>query len=435
VASKKRIAGIVLAVAAVGVAGLGWSRLNVSRSNVADDKVTLADATSSDRAAIERGAYVMRTGDCLACHTAGKGEFAGGYAIDTPFGQIMSSNITPDRETGIGAMTERDFFKAVRHGQGSKGLLYPAMPYTAYQRLSDEDMHDLWAYLSTVKPVSNEVHENAGLGFPFNIRYAMAGWNLLFFDNRGFTPTPGLSPQAKRGQYLVDGGTHCAACHSPRNLLGAEIGSRYLQGGNLGDWYAPDLTPNPHSGLGNEPEEGIVEYLRTGSNGVSVASGPMAEAVEHSFQHLTEDDLKSIATYLKTLPASPGGSPAALAANTPAMQRGALRYEVNCSACHGVRGEGMGGMTAAFAGNRALLSDDVTSLLHVMLVGGRAASTMEKPTGAGMPSFAWKMDDRQIAETLDYIRNSWGNAAKPIDEKEVARMRAQLQAAKQLPAN
>jgi len=434
-ASRKRIAGIVLAVAAVGVAALGWSRLNVSRSNVADDTMTLADARSSDRAAVERGAYVMRTGDCLACHTAGKGEFAGGYAIDTPFGQIMSSNITPDRETGIGAMTERDFFKAVRHGQGSKGLLYPAMPYTAYQRLSDEDMHDLWAYLSTVKPVRNAVNENAGLGFPFNIRYAMAGWNLLFFENRGFAPTPGLSPQAKRGQYLVDGGTHCAACHSPRNLLGAEIGSRYLQGGNLGDWYAPDLTPNPHSGLGSEPEAGIVEYLRTGSNGVSVASGPMAEAVEHSFQHLTEDDLKSIATYLKTLPASPGGSPAAVAANTPAMQRGALRYEVNCSACHGVRGEGMGGMTAAFAGNRALLSDDVTSLLHVMLVGGRAASTKEKPTGAGMPSFAWKMDDRQIAETLDYIRNSWGNAAKPIDEKEVARMRAQLQAAKQLPAN
>lgn len=434
-ASKKRITGIALAVAAVGIAGLGWSRLNVSRSNVADDKVILANAKSGDRAAIERGAYVMRTGDCLACHTAGKGDFAGGYAIDTPFGQITSSNITPDRETGIGTMTERDFFKAVRHGQGSKGLLYPAMPYTAYQRLSDEDMHDLWAYLSTVKPVRNAVNENAGLGFPFNIRYAMAGWNLLFFDNRGFIPTPGLSPQAKRGQYLVDGGTHCAACHSPRNLLGAEIGSRYLQGGNLGDWYAPDLTPNPHSGLGDEAEEGIVEYLRTGSNGVSVASGPMAEAVEHSFQHLTEDDLKSIATYLKTLPSSPGSRPAALAASTPAMQRGALRYEVNCSACHGVRGEGMGGMTAAFAGNRALLSDDVTSLLHVMLVGGRAASTKEKPTGAGMPSFAWKMDDRQIAETLDYIRNSWGNAAKPIDEKEVARMRAQLQAAKQLPAN
>ncbi len=178
-----------------------------------------------------------------------------------------------------------------------------------------------------------------------------------------------------------------------------------------------------------------MEYLRSGSNGVSVASGPMAEAVEHSFQHLTEDDLKSIAIYLKTLPASPSSRPAALAANTPAMQRGALRYEVNCSACHGVRGEGMGGMTAAFAGNRALQSDDVTSLVHVMLVGGRAASTKEKPTGAGMPSFAWKMDDRQIAETLDYIRNSWGNAAKPIDEKDVAKMRTQLQAAKQLPAN
>ncbi|WP_422505376.1 c-type cytochrome [Stenotrophomonas sp. GZD-301] len=431
----KKISLAVALVAAAVLATLAWTRLNTKRSVVANDTVTLAQVRGADRAAVARGAYVMRTGDCMACHSAGQGEFAGGYNIDTPFGRIVSSNITPDPETGIGAMTEREFFNAVRHGQGSKGLLYPAMPYTAYQRLTDQDMHDLWAYMSTVAPVHNKIEETAGLGFPVNIRLVMAGWNLLFFDNRPFTPTPGLSIEQTRGQYLVDGGTHCAACHSPRNLLGAESGKGYMQGGNLGLWYAPDLTPNPHTGLGGASEDSVVEYLQTGSNGVAVATGPMAEAVEHSFQHLEESDIRSIARYLQTLPASPGTRPKAIAQDTPAMQRGALRYEVNCSACHGVRGEGMGGMTAAFAGNRSLQSDDATSLMHVMLVGGRAAATDAKPTGAGMPSFAWKMSDRQIAETLDYIRNSWGNAAKPVDEAEVARLRAVLSARDQLPAN
>lgn len=218
--------------------------------------------------------------------------------------------------------------RGIFEGDRCVRMLGVAIDITA-RKAADERLRELNEQLEARvrAEVANAVNESAGLGFPFNIRYAMAGWHLLFFDNRGFTPTPGLSPQAKRGQYLVDGGTHCAARHTPRNLLGAEIGSRYLQGGNLGDWYAPDLTPNLHSGLGNESEEGIVEYLRTGSNGVSVASGPMAEAVEHSFQHLTDEDLKFIATYLKALPPSRVACPTALAANTPAMQRGALRYE------------------------------------------------------------------------------------------------------------
>lgn len=431
----KKVAAAAVVVGAIGAGTLAYSKLNTSRSTVADDQVALADVKGAKADAITRGEYVMRTGDCMACHTNGAEAFAGGYEFATPFGTILSSNITPDLETGIGAMTERDFFNAVRHGQGSKGFLYPAMPYTAYANLTDTDMHDLWAYMSTVKPVEHAVDENAGLGFPYNIRLAMAGWNTLFYDNHAFADRDGESAELQRGRYLVDGGTHCAACHSPRNPLGAEIASQYLQGGNLGLWYAPDLTASAHAGLGQASAESIVEYLKTGGDETSIASGPMAEAVEHSFQYLKDGDLNAIATYLKSLPAARDAKPAAIAADTEAMQRGALRYEVNCSACHGTAGEGMGKMTAAFAGNHALQSDDATSLIHVMLVGGRAAATHDKPTGAGMPSFAWKMDDRQIAETLDYVRNAWGNSAKPVDVRDVARMREALNATEHLPAN
>ncbi|WP_404481883.1 c-type cytochrome [Novosphingobium sp. BL-52-GroH] len=434
----KRIAlgaSAAVLVAAVGTGIWGSHALDTSRSNVADDKVALADAKVTDQAAIRRGEYVMRAADCAACHNGAKGEFAGGYRFDTDFGTILSSNITPDRETGIGAMTERDFFDAVRHGRGSKGFLYPAMPYTAYAKLTDADMHDLWAYMSTVQPVSNTVDENGGMIFPFSIRLAMAGWDLLFYDGAPLAPTPGRSARWERGRYLVDGAGHCSACHSPRNLLGAEKASLYLQGARTGYWYAPDLTGNEHVGLGRSSAGDIAEYLKTGGDSTAIAAGPMAEAVEHSLQYLSDDDLKAMAVYLKSLPASDKPRPAPIPAGTPAMKLGALRYEVNCSACHGVRGEGMGDMVPPFAGNQGLQSDDAASLIQVMLVGGRAASTRHKPTGAGMPSFAWKMDDRQIAETLDYVRNTWGNAARPVAESDVAKMREALEARKSLPAN
>ncbi len=349
----KSTVGAVVVLAAVVGGVVAYTKLNTARSKGADDRIALAEFKSKDPAAIARGEYVMRTGDCLACHTSDKGSFAGGYTFDTPFGMILSSNITPDRDSGIGKLTERGFFNAVRHGQGSKGFLYPAMPYTAYSKLTDADLHDLWAYMSTVKPIANAVDENGGLKFPYNVRLAMAGWNMLFYDNHGLEQATGQSAEWERGRYLVDGGTHCSACHSPRNFLGAEVASEYLQGGNLGAWYAPDLTGNPHTGQGAKTVESIGEYLKTGGDGVSLATGPMAEAVEHSFQYLTDTDLHAIGTYIKSLPASPGGGAAPLAAESDAMKRGALRYEVNCSACHGVRGEAMGNMTPAFAGNHA----------------------------------------------------------------------------------
>lgn len=421
-----------LVVLAIAIGIRAYDALNIRRSNGVDDRIALADARITDRAAIRRGEYVMRTGDCLACHSSDKGEFAGGHDFVTEFGTLQSSNITPDRETGIGRMTERDFFNAVRHGRGSKGLLYPAMPYTAYTKLSDQDVHDLWAYMATVKPVKNAVEENSGLAFPYNLRAAMIGWNLLFFDNEGFSEPVGLSLQQARGKYIVDGGGHCSACHSPRNALGAERAGAYLQGARLGVWHVPDITSNPHTGVGGISNAAIAAYLKTGANDVSVAAGPMAEAVEHSLQYLTQQDVEAVAAYLQTVPASNGVRRRSMVLTDATRSRGALSYEVNCSACHGLGGEGIRGMVPAFRGNRAIMADDPASLITATLGGGRAAHTQARQTAAGMPAFDWKMNDAQIAEILNHVRNSWGNGAQPVTSEQVRELRKQLGAREKL---
>lgn len=426
-------------LAGIGVFGRLWVVMDSSRSAVADNKTQLADFHSTDAAAIKRGEYVMRLSDCAACH---KQSFSGGYKISTPFGALQTSNITPDRDTGIGNMTERDFFNAIRLGRGEKGMLYPAMPYTAYAKLSDQDMHDLWAYMSTLKPVNNAVDENGGMNFPYNIRLAMAGWNLLFFDNSAFQPeslrTVKISQenldQINRGKYLVDGPAHCSVCHTARNALGGEISSQYLQGGQLGAWFAPDITPNPHVGIGDWGNAQITQYLKTGSDGKNVAAGPMSEAVEHSMQYFTDDDLQAVAAYLKHLPASKTSAPQTFTMDETHRKKGALSFEVNCSACHGVQGEGINGMIPAFAGNRSMLNDP-TNMISAMLNGTRAANTSVRPTAAGMPAFDWKMSDQQMADVLNYVRNSWGNKASEVTPEQVAAMRSKTGARAKIEAH
>ncbi|MFG6668184.1 c-type cytochrome [Halomonas sp. HNIBRBA4712] len=424
------VVGVAAVVAAVGVGVWAWPTFDTSRSDVADDQTRLADFTSDDQEAIARGEYVMRLGDCMACH---KEDFGGGYTVSTPFGGIVASNISPDIDTGIGEMTERDFFNALRQGIGSDGFLYPAMPYTAYAKLTDQDMHDLWAYMSTVEPVDQEISELDDLGFPYNIRLAMLGWNALFFDNEGFDERPDQAEMIERGRYIVDGPGHCATCHTARNALGGPTSDGYLAGGRLDIWYAPDISSNPHTGVGATSADELVEYLKTGANSVSFATGPMAEAVEHSTQYLTDEDLQSVAEYLLSTPESNNARPEPMTLDDQGPKSGALAYEVNCSACHGVAGEGMANVAPAFAGNNALLAADATNLIHVMLMGGRAAHTQARPTGAGMPSFAWKMNDAEIATVLDYIRNSWGNAAEPVDVERISELRTQLDARDKLP--
>lgn len=429
------VGGGVLALAGAVMLGLVIQANSTARSEVANDDVRLSDFRSTDAALIKQGEYVMRSADCAACHTAKSGDFAGGYVIGTPFGDIQSSNITPDRDTGIGTYTERDFFNAVRQGRGRHGMLFPAMPYPDYTRMSDDDMHALWAFFSTLEPKAHKVDELAGMNFPFNQRLLMAGWNWMFFENKVFLPDAAQSPEWNRGRYLVDGAGHCAACHSPRNIMGGPIAVNALQGGLVGTWFAPNITNDPHLGLGDSSVEQIVDYLKTGSDGVAVASGPMAEAIENSTQHLTEADLRAIAVYLKSLPGASPLPPPAVAATDARMQRGGQGYEVHCSACHGTAGEGVSHMITGFAGNKAILAGNTDTLTSVVLGGARAVHTHTYVTGAGMPAFDWKLSDAEIADILTFMRNSWGNSAQPVTPEEVASMRKQLDLAPQMRAS
>lgn len=384
--------------------------------------------------AVIRGRYVAIAGDCAACHTdphQGK-PFAGGYALETPFGQLLASNITSDKTTGIGAWTEAQFTRAVREGKGKDGEnLYPAMPYNAYVKVSDADMHDLWAYMQTVPAVDNKVVSNQ-LPFPFNIRLMMMGWNLLFFDKSPFVPVAGANEQINRGAYLVQGLGHCAACHTAKNFLGGDKRGAFLQGGDLAGWHAPEITSNRYVGIGAWTPAQIVQYLKTGSNDIAVASGPMAEAVTNSTQHMTDQDLQAIAAYLQTLPGSSATRPAPLTATESAMKQGANVYSANCSACHNSDGKGINQLAAGLNNNPSLQSASAASLITTVLQGGRGAVTLDNPTSGAMPSFAWKLSDQQVASTLTYIRNTWGNAAPAVTADDVAKVRKDLKLPGQL---
>lgn len=404
----------------------------------ADGAGVKAPATQAQEdPAVTRGRYVAIAGDCAACHTDphhGK-PFAGGYALETPFGKLLASNITSDKNTGIGAWTEQEFTRAVREGKGRHGEnLYPAMPYNAYVKVSDQDMHDLWAYMQTVPAVDNEVVSNQ-LPFPFNIRLMMMGWNLLFFDNTPFQPQAEASAQVNRGAYLVQGLGHCAACHTSKNFLGGDKGGAFLQGGELAGWHAPEITGNPYVGIGGWSDAQLVQYLKTGSNHVAVASGPMAEAVTNSTQHLRDEDLYAIAAYLKTLPGSDTRSPRPLKASGTLMQQGANVYSANCSACHSSDGKGINQLFSSLAGNPGIQAENPQSLITTVLEGGRGAVTVDNPTSGAMPSFAWKLSDQQIAATLSYIRNSWGNTAPEVSAKQVAAVREDRKLPAQLSAD
>lgn len=392
------------------------------------DVKQFANETESERKdSIKRGEYVALTSDCVACHQTKdrKEDLSGGFAVETPFGTLYSSNITPDKETGIGNWTEQQFADAVLNGKGPNGPLYPAMPYTSYVKMTDQDIHDLWNYLQTVTPVKNKVVENQ-LAFPFNIRYLMLGWKRLFFDASQLQNDTGKSAQWNRGRYLVEGAAHCSMCHTPRNPFGAEIKSKNYTGANLQNWFAPSLRNSKVHGLGNWSEEDIVSYLKTGSNRLTVASGPMAEAINASFQYFHDDDLVAMADYVKSLADHGVTKPKPIDAANPQMINGKKVFIDNCIACHVINGEGISSMIPAFKGNGTIQGQSSESMTHILLNGSKGAITRFNPTGAAMPAFAWKLTDTQIADVLTYIRNEWGNAAQAVSPKEVKEMRKTL---------
>jgi mono/diheme cytochrome c family protein len=376
---------------------------------------------------VEQGRYLAILGDCSGCHTTpGQQSFAGGLSLRTPFGAILAPNITPDPETGIGTWSDDDFVSAVREGRGRDGVrLYPAMPYPAYAKMSREDILSIRAYLASVPSVTNKVIANQ-LPFPFNVRFSMLFWNWINFAPAVYSPNPDKSTEWNRGAYVVQGPGHCGTCHTPKTLLGADKSDRPLEGAVVQGWFAPNITIDGRKGIGSWFKAELVQYLRTGANEWTLASGPMADAITHSTSLMSDDDLAAIATYLLDAGTLQSTNSRPLAADEPVMEAGRAIYKDSCSACHKGDGSGESQLFPRLAGSAIVQSDDPATLIRMVLKGSRAIATMVAPTGPAMPDFDWRLTDTQVAAVVTYIRNSWGNSAPPVWESAVSRSRTMM---------
>lgn len=381
---------------------------------------------------IARGAYLAKAGDCMACHTTRGGQqYAGGRALKTPFGSVISPNITSDKATGIGGWSADDFWLALHNGKSKGGrLLYPAFPYTNYTRITRDDSDALHAYFQTVPAVSraNQPHD---LRFPYNQQFMLAAWRALYFKPAVFRPETGQSVDWNRGAYLVQGLGHCSACHSQRNTLGAVSGKSgdSLSGGLIPvlGWYAPSLNADAEAGLGDWRPEHITALLKTGASPRATVFGPMAEVVRESLQYLDDSDINAMAVYLRALPAQgvkteferDGGAQA-----TAFLTAGAKLYEKHCVDCHGAGGAGMPPGYPPLAGNRALTMEQAVNPIRIVLNGGFAPGTAGNPRPYSMPPFSHVLNDTEVAQVVSYLRSAWGNNAPPVDSNDVNRYRA-----------
>lgn len=385
---------------------------------------------SHDFVSVSHGRYLVQAGDCEACHTVqGGAPFAGGRPVPTPFGVIYSDNITPDRDTGIGAWTDDDFYKAMHHGMDRHGRhLFPAFPYPWFTRLNPSDVRDIKAYLDTVDPV-RQVNRQPDLPWPISSRDTLAVWDSLYFKPGTYVYQDDKSPQWNRGAYLVQGAGHCGACHSDKNVLGAADQKHPLQGGFAENVYAPNLGQGSNDGLSRWSEQDIVDYLGRGHSRQASAAGPMAEIVEQSTQHLTSADLHAIAVYLKDVQGPGASRPSS--PDTQVMRDGSGIYQDQCTGCHMEDGTGQAGAFPALRGNTSVMAAEPDTVVATVLEGAKLPATHTAPTALAMPGFADKLDDAQVAALVTYIRNAWGNRGSAVSDSDVGTLRKRLQQAPQ----
>lgn len=370
-----------------------------------------------------KGEDLVAAGDCIACHTAiGGAPFAGGRAIATPFGTVYSTNITPDPATGIGRWSRDDFWRALHEGRSKDGrLLYPAFPYPNFTQVTREDANAMFDHLRNVAPVprANTAH---ALRFPYNTQVALAAWRALFFRSGTFRPDPDRSAEWNRGAYLVRGLGHCDACHAPRNMFGA-VSHRLDLGGGLipmQNWYAPPLAA---SGVARWHADDIVSLLRSGVSRRGSAMGPMAEVVYRSTQHLALADVRAIAAYLQSNEADSASRSAAASLDAQTVKRGAAVYGEHCAQCHGDDGEGAFPAYPPLARNPSLTNPLPANAIKAVLYGGFAPATSSNPRPHGMPPYAGKLQENDLAAVLSYVRASWGNAGAPVTTIDIERYR------------
>jgi mono/diheme cytochrome c family protein len=378
-----------------------------------------ADASQD---AVARGKALVDAADCASCHTADPAKpLAGGKRIDTPFGGIFSPNLTPDRDTGLGAWTDEEFYRALHEGVARNGArYYPAFPYPNFTKITRDDVVAIRAYLATLMPVRN-TPPPPQLRFPLNYRVVMRGWNWLFFKPGTFEKNPQKSDEWNRGAYLVEGAAHCGACHTPKNIFGADKRGQAYGGGLVDGWFAPRLDDAERSGLKSWSVEDIVEYLQSGRNGKSHAGRLMAEVVVNSTSKMSDADVRAMAVYLKDLPAGTP-EPAVMPPAQAQMTDGARIYQA-CAACHEADGSGSPRIYPPLPGNANLQSTDPSSTLRIILDGARTVTTPRAPNAGSMPAYSRKLTDQEIADVATYIRNAWGNAAPAVTPGQVAKAR------------
>jgi mono/diheme cytochrome c family protein len=429
----KRIVRALLLLLAIAVALplaiLAWQWRSDPDGNLRGAAIT---TPAQRQQQVARGAYLVRAGDCMACHTTrGGASLAGGRVIPTPFGDMVSPNITPDHKTGIGDWSADDFWRALHNGKGRDGrFLYPVFPYPNYTRISRADSDAMYAWFQAVPPVSRPNAPHA-LRFPYNQRLLLAGWRALYFRPGGFELVPNQSAEWNRGAWLVQGPGHCNACHTSRNALGATDAGADLAGGMIPivNWYAPPLTSDAESGIGNWTLAELAQWLKTGVSERGAVFGPMSEVVRESLQHLSDSDIRAMSVYLKSLPQASAAGPDAVtepagSAAQALRQHGAILYDRQCASCHGAQGEGAGLAYPPLAGNRALTSASAINPIRMVLHGGYAPSTQGNPRPFGMPPFGPAMSDAEVAAVVSFIRSAWGNHADAVLPAEVQKYRS-----------
>lgn len=414
-----------LSVRVIAVGALALIGCSVAYAYLSTPERHRPGAIGDYNASLEQGRYLALAGNCATCHTAEGGEpYAGGVEFHTPFGLLYSTNITMDRASGIGNWSFEDFYASVKHGVRPDGShLYPAFPYTDFAQLTDEDIASLFLYLQTITPVATPALEN-DLRFPFDQRPLLAGWKALFHDAATFEPDPQQSPEWNRGAYLVEAAGHCGACHTPRNALGAERESLALTGGSYMDkvrfgyhrqWSGVNLTPH-EAGLAAWSVDDIVAYLREGVSGNAVVHGPMREVVMNSTRHLTDEDLRAMAVYLKGIPprAQPAGAPPGAAI----LAAGETVYTVHCGSCHLPSGEGDAGLGVSLVDSPIVRAPDASSLLNVILYGPHLPPRLVVDRSR-MKMFGKRLSNEDIASVASYVRSEFGSGAGGVTPAQV----------------
>jgi mono/diheme cytochrome c family protein len=424
---RLRIAGAIVIALGV-VAALALYLLRPGTLPVSQGAAALSATTQT----INRGEYLARAGDCVACHTEVNGKpFAGGRPMPTPFGALYVPNITPDDETGIGHWTADEFYRMMHTGIGRDGtLLYPAMPFASYTKVTRSDSDAIYAYLMSVPPVKqkNRPHE---LRFPFNNRDLLIRWRTLYFKEGEYVNDSKQSAQWNRGAYLVQGLGHCAMCHTAVNALGGSSESKAFEGGMIPNqnWYAPSLTSNREAGLGNWSIKDITDLLQVGVSHRGTVYGPMAEVVYNSLQYLSDADVEAMAIYLKDLPkrdAEPPPTSQARLVAPAVMELGRKVYERQCAVCHGDEGKGHPPAYPPLAGNQSITMASPVNSIRMVLNGGYPPGTRKNRRPHGMPPFSHILDDNEVAAVVTYIRVAWDNSGTPVTTAQTNDLRKLL---------